>query len=165
MFLGSEKRDQMIEAIDFVASEYQLMVFEQVDTVLIDIDLQQGVVWMYGQFIVIREGYDVISEFPVGFIGFGGPILAFVQDTLHTRMRMKIGSFPACAGFPPPLYGLKMSGPLNGFGSLKSYMGLTLVTKTAKRAISMSATTVLSSATDIFRCIEFRIRSLKIDQS
>ena len=76
-------------------AENQLQyVLEQIDAVLIDIDLQQGVVWMYGQFIVIRECYDVVSEFPVGFIGLGGPILAFVQDALHTRMRVEVGPFP-----------------------------------------------------------------------
>ena len=80
---------------------------------------------MYGQFIVIRECYDVISEFPVGFIGFGRAIFALVQDALHARMRMKIGSFPNA--YVPPGWGLKMSGPLKGLASLKSYMGLTLV--------------------------------------
>lgn len=39
-------------------------------------------------------------------------------------------------------------------------MGLTLVTKTAKRAISMSATTVLPNAAKIFRSKEIRVRSL-----
>ena len=66
-------------------------------------------------------------------------------------MRMKIGSFPAYVGFPPPQYGLKMSGPLKGLASLKSYTGLTLVTKIASKAISMSETMVLPNATDIFR--------------
>ena len=28
LFLGSEKRDQMIEAVDFVATEYQFVIFE-----------------------------------------------------------------------------------------------------------------------------------------
>lgn len=100
---------------------------------------------------MIRECYDVISEFPVGFIGFGRPIFALVQDALYARMRMKIGSFPAYVGFPPPQYGLKMSGPLKGLASLKSYTGLTLVTKIASKAISMSETMVLPNATDIFR--------------
>lgn len=83
----------MVEAVDFLASEHQFVILEQIDAVLIDIDLQQGVVRMYGQFIVIRECYDVVSEFPVSFIGLGGPILAFVQDALHTRMRVEVGPF------------------------------------------------------------------------
>ena len=99
---------------------------------------------------MIRECYDVISEFPVGFIGFGRPIFALVQDALYARMRMKIGSFPAYVGFPPP-YGLKMSGPLKGLASLKIiYGGLRLSQKIASKAISMSETMVLPNATDIF---------------
>ena len=64
----------MVEAVDFIASEHQFVILEQIDAVLIDIDLQQGVVRMYGQFIVIRECYDVIFEFPVSFIGLCEPI-------------------------------------------------------------------------------------------
>ena len=97
---------------------------------------------------MIRECYNVISEFPVGFIGFGRPIFALVQDALYARMRMKIGSFPAYVGFPPR-DGLKMSGPLKGLASLKSYTGLTLVTKIASKAISMSETMVLPNATNL----------------
>ena len=108
LFLGSEKRNQMVEAVDFLASEHQFVILEQIDAVLIDIDLQQGVVRMYGQFIVIRECYDVVSEFPVSFIGLGGPILAFVQDALHTRMRVEVGPFPTkCRVFPSPLVGIR----------------------------------------------------------
>ena len=59
----------------------------------------------------------------------------------------------------PPLYGLKMSGPLKGLASLKSYTGLTLVTKIASKAISMSVTMVLPNVTNIFRRMEIRIRS------
>lgn len=44
LFLGSEKRNQMVEAVDFIASEHQFVILEQIDAVLIDIDLQQGVV-------------------------------------------------------------------------------------------------------------------------
>ena len=36
----------MVEAVDFVASEYQFVILEQIDAVLIDIDLQQGIVRM-----------------------------------------------------------------------------------------------------------------------
>lgn len=111
LFLGNEKRDQMVEAVDFIASEYQFMILEQIDAVLIDIDLQQGVVWMCGQLIVVRECYDVISEFPVGFIGFGRPTLAFVQDALYTRMRVEIGPFPTkCRVFPTPPVGIENVG-------------------------------------------------------
>ena len=46
LFLGSEKRNQMVEAVDFIASEHQFVILEQIDTVLIDIDLQQGIVRM-----------------------------------------------------------------------------------------------------------------------
>ena len=41
LFLGGEKRYQVIETVHLVASEYQFMVFEQVDAVLVDIDLQR----------------------------------------------------------------------------------------------------------------------------
>lgn len=117
LFLGSEKRNQMVEAVDFIASEHQFVPLEQIDAVLIDIDLQQGVVRMYGQFIVIRECYDVISEFPVGFIGLGGPILAFVQDALHTRMRVEVGPFPTkCRVFPSPLVGIENVRAAEWFG-------------------------------------------------
>lgn len=117
LFLGSEKRNQMVEAVDFIASEHQFVILEQIDAVLINIDLQQGVVRMYGQFIVIRECYDVISEFPVGFIGLGGPILAFVQDALHTRMRVEVGPFPTkCRVFPSPLVGIENVRAAEWFG-------------------------------------------------
>lgn len=103
LFLGSEKRDQMVETVYLAASEYQLMVLEQIDTVFVDIDLQRGGVRMLGQLVVIRECYDVISEFPVGFIGLGRPILAFVQDTFYACMGVEIGPFPAkCRVIPQP---------------------------------------------------------------
>lgn len=94
LFLGREKRDQMVETVYLAASEYQLMILEQIDTVFVDIDLQRGVVWMLGQLVVIREGYDVISEFPVGFTGLDRPIFAFVQDTLYACMGVEVGPFP-----------------------------------------------------------------------
>lgn len=100
---------------------------------------------------MIRECYDVISEFPVGFIGFGRPIFALVQDALYARMRMKIGSFPAYVGFPPPVW-VKNVGAAEGFSLTEIiYRGLQLVTKIASKAISMSETMVLPNATNIFR--------------
>ena len=84
-------------------------------------------------------------------IRFGPPKFALVADAPYARMRLKIGAVPPLGGFPPPRYGLKMSGPLKGLASLKSYTGLTLVTKIASKAISMSETMVLPNATDIFR--------------
>lgn len=52
-----------------------------------------------------------------------------------------------------------MSGPLNGLAWLKSYTGLTLVAKTARRAVKTMAAIVLSSATHIFLNIEVWICS------
>ena len=64
MLLGGEERDQVVEAVHLVASEYQLVVFEEVDAVFVDIDLQRGVVGMAGQPVVVREGDDVVPQLP-----------------------------------------------------------------------------------------------------
>ena len=128
----------------------------------VDIDLQQGVVRMYGQFIVIRECYDVVSEFPVGFIGLGGPILAFVQDALHTRMRVEVGPFPTkCRVFPSPLVGIENVRAAEWFGFAEIVYGAYTCHKDCQKSDQyVSATTVLPNAAKIFRSKEIRVRSL-----
>lgn len=95
LFLRGEERDEVIEEVHVAAPEHQFVVFEQVIAVLVDIDLQQRVVRMHSQLVVVREGHDVVTEFTVGRIGFVGPMLALVQDTLYTGVGMEVCPLPA----------------------------------------------------------------------
>lgn len=72
---------------------------------------------MSGQFVVVRECYDVVSEFPVGFVGFGRPIFAFVQKTFHARMRVEVGPFPmeCLLTGPPPFIWIENVGAAEWF--------------------------------------------------
>lgn len=117
LLLGGEERDQVIEAVHLVASEYQLVVFEEVDAVFVDIDLQRGVVGMAGQLVVVREGDDVVPQLPVGCIGLGRPVRALVQKPLYARMGVEVGPFPAVGrvASTPSLVRIEDVGPAERF--------------------------------------------------
>ena len=60
--LECEDRQKVVKPFHLVTSEYQLMLFEQVVSMLIDIHLQGRVERMLGKGVMIGESDDVVSE-------------------------------------------------------------------------------------------------------
>ena len=53
LFLEGKQRKKMVETVHLAASEYKLVVFEQVVSMFIYIDLQGRIEGMYCKFIVV----------------------------------------------------------------------------------------------------------------
>ena len=84
----------MVETVLFRTSEHELVIFEQIITVFIDIDLKCGVERMYCKLIMIREGHDVISQLLISIICLLRSMVALVEDAFHLCVGVEVGTLP-----------------------------------------------------------------------
>lgn len=85
----------MVAVLDSVAAEDEFVIFEQIVSVFIYIDLETAVERVNGKFIMVGECHNVVTEFLQLLIYLFRPIVAFVHYTLYLGVGMEIGSFPA----------------------------------------------------------------------
>ena len=88
-----------------VAPEHQLVELEGAVALLVHIDLEGGIERMGGDFVVVGEGDDVVSEAFVLGEGFVRPFLTLIrrEGALDTGMGMEIRPFPTVSRIQVPV--------------------------------------------------------------
>jgi len=95
LLLKREHGQKMVETVHPVASEYEFVIFEKIVSVLIYIDLKRRVKGMDGQFVMVGECDDVISELRKGVIYLRRIVFTFIEDAVDTGVGVEIRPFPA----------------------------------------------------------------------
>ena len=78
----------------FIRAENQLVVLQQIQSVLIDIHMKGGVERMDGELIMVGKGDYVLAESGERIIDRLRRVAAFVEDAVHLCVGMEIGPLP-----------------------------------------------------------------------
>ena len=84
----------MVETPLLRAPEHELVVFEHLVSLFIDIDLKSCIEWVRRELVMVGECHDVITESTVCVICFLRRELTLVEDAFYACMSVEIGSFP-----------------------------------------------------------------------
>ena len=95
LLLKGKQRNKIVEKTNILTTEDQLVIFEKVVSVFIDIDLKACVKRMPGENIVVGKSHNVVPETSQRIVNLCRSVMALVQRPGDNGMSVKIGTFPA----------------------------------------------------------------------